>query len=1262
MNNLILYLRYCATLVVTLTLVHNYTYAQHYGNDDGKSLFPNISPPTIASFNKYIDHPVGLYNGNPDLSVPLYAIQDGAIQLPIALRYNNSGIKVEEEASWVGLGWNLNVGGVITQNVMGCYDQADLLYDEFKDDPLFKTPSTVGGFANLYLNSELEYRLKDLIAGNRYGLHAYRPQITGKLKPDVFYFSYPGNSGKFMIDPQTNVPYILVREQAIDVKVNYGELDLSGLPHGKGQQAISSFTITTTEGVEYIFKNACFTYGRTNNLEDILSASYMLSETVYPNGQKIIYTYGPKKKSSKWTCSELIEKRERMSGTHSGLNVPYIEKAYRVGKHFNADTRETEDRATHNVAEEYCLKSIRTTNYHVLFVTSEREDYEDSEKLDEIIIGHSKDDGMIFKFDYSYFESQFYLGKNWNIGRWNINSPEKERKHASHRLKLNSVKSPLGGEHNFFYNEKVQLPRKDSYAVDYWGYYNGQEKNETFLPDMDLLLFGSYNEYDRRIKIETERLPKAKRYHDLYYIKAGMLTGIEYPTGGYMEYTYDSNIFHEIGIDQWPNILRRTVAFTPSAASIHPYPYPSLESVPSFIPSSSDIDRAKGKMSEKITSIGGWSVDTTSFISTMDCEGILKISLNAGSVYNFWDKIQEIPVQYSVVEVDRNGIDYHMFSYHRDDNIFSNSTEMQEREFIKSISLKQGKRYKLFVKYPDTGEYPQYGSGSASMQVNYDKKPMIQSTVSSGCGVKVSYINHYESKNKAKLLQSKHYDYGKGMLHSPVNFAHIKDNLVMTSTNISNEGVPGSKVDRFYMNMIYIYGNNSISNPYGFSSGVGYSTVREYDIVYNDTEDMKTKTIYEFHNHKSGYKPGFFKIENNDIGLSDSSQDAKPNAILNGKIKSKTTIKDYEVVDSKEEYTYAMKKTHKFWGFNVDHNLNVGVSEIAKENTISMGWVVEITTSTECSSDYYCSPRSKTTQSLCIDCGDIKDWLDASVYELFSYDVTLTKKESILDGVKVTETYSYNPSTLLLRERTITGSDGLYQYRYSYPSDYSCGIYSTMSAKNILTPIIEERLYKNNFLIGGKLTEYDWSNNNSNNIIKPSKIYYAEIKDKYLLDKEFKCPVRKAEVFPNERITYKKFDRYGNVTHIEQDGIASFYLWSYGGQYPIAEIVNATYDQVEAAVKQSFSISNIDALSEMSNPPVEKIESLRDNSNLKNAHVSTYSYRPLLGMVKSTNPSGLTTSYSYYTDDYYGKLKGIYFIDNGVPKVIQIYNYNHRNK
>lgn len=94
----------------------------------------NIPPPEIniptspeaAMISRFGDIPIGYYTGTAIISIPIYVVKDGDLQIPITLDYHSSGIKVDDQATWVGLGWNLSVGGQIVQEVRGKSDEFDL--------------------------------------------------------------------------------------------------------------------------------------------------------------------------------------------------------------------------------------------------------------------------------------------------------------------------------------------------------------------------------------------------------------------------------------------------------------------------------------------------------------------------------------------------------------------------------------------------------------------------------------------------------------------------------------------------------------------------------------------------------------------------------------------------------------------------------------------------------------------------------------------------------------------------------------------------------------------------------------------------------------------------------------------------------------------------------------------------------------------------------------------------------------------------------
>lgn len=112
-------LAYDTTKVKKKTILNRTTTAQTTTTQT--NFTPNVIPPSpnAASLGKYGDIPVSYYTGLVNTSIPIYTISDQDIQIPISLSYHHGGIRVEEEASVVGLGWSLNAGGVITRTIRG---------------------------------------------------------------------------------------------------------------------------------------------------------------------------------------------------------------------------------------------------------------------------------------------------------------------------------------------------------------------------------------------------------------------------------------------------------------------------------------------------------------------------------------------------------------------------------------------------------------------------------------------------------------------------------------------------------------------------------------------------------------------------------------------------------------------------------------------------------------------------------------------------------------------------------------------------------------------------------------------------------------------------------------------------------------------------------------------------------------------------------------------------------------------------------------
>jgi hypothetical protein len=253
------------------------------------------------------------------------------------------------------------------------------------------------------------------------------------------------------------------------------------------------------------------------------------------------------------------------------------------------------------------------------------------------------------------------------------------------------------------------------------------------------------------------------------------------------------------------------------------------------------------------------------------------------------------------------------------------------------------------------------------------------------------------------------------------------------------------------------------------------------------------------------------------------------------------------------------------------------------------------------------------------------DAVGGTLFDYYNYYITtgipiITSSSEYMDGLTKTTTYSNYNSIGLPGEMQILDSKGAgYTTKYKYH-------YTTIS---------ETQRYKASTILSQTINEYqDWGNG----MIEPGIIKFQP-----------------TTISPLEsRIVYHNRDKYGNAQFISKDGTENIvYIWSYNGQYPIAEIKNATYDNVLNAIGGQWEIDHIADEAEPSTDDFDLINGLRSNSALKSAIISTYTYLPGVGMTSSSDSRG---NMIYYRYDSFGRLV-IVFDKN--KQVIKHYCYNY---
>ncbi len=195
--------------------------------------------------------------------------------------------------------------------------------------------------------------------------------------------------------------------------------------------------------------------------------------------------------------------------------------------------------------------------------------------------------------------------------------------------------------------------------------------------------------------------------------------------------------------------------------------------------------------------------------------------------------------------------------------------------------------------------------------------------------------------------------------------------------------------------------------------------------------------------------------------------------------------------------------------------------------------------------------------------------------------------------------------------------------------------------QNILTPI-ETSEWK-----GGKLSKASF--NRFDFVTSPiGKIYLDKIQSINLTAPSTTftaSSVNNNTIVKDSRYRDEASTRFedGNLVQlIKKDGVITTYLWGYGSQYPVAKIINATYDVAKNYVTPSIL-----------NAPSSD-ETLRSHLNvlrsIPNAHVTTYTYKPLAGISSETDSRGKTIFYEY---DALNRLVLIRDQDNNIVKKIE---------
>lgn len=501
-----------AVTIIATFLLQAFLSIQVNGQDLASLTYDKLLPdfqqmtPEVASLGQYGNVGVSAYTGSPDIKIPLFNVTSGATSLPVFLYYDASGIKVTQEATFVGLGWNLSFGGCINHIVCGYDDFSD---PENKSYAYFKQNIKPYILYNQYrfhrgyiASGELNFKVYFIHPQEEDGFYLIKDLANGLHIPDIFQASFCGHSVSFVIDWETKMPIIIKSDGTqykiecnIQYKTQYPEFINITDDHGTTYQFSAykefdkkdSFYLTKIYGSDGPEGNSAIdiTYQQdycTGGGRKYQSIAKMVSQNIYiPIDAQMAFT------------SAINGKRTKGLSTYGTFNYD----CYKVYP-----------------------SAIVTRQQTVKFELGDRTDVKNARSIRRISV--TAPDGTCthdINFDYSYFEES----KLNNTG-------------TGKRLKLKNI-SIDGKKYSFQYNESESMSDSRSCSQDFWGYYNGIDNMDDFCSSP------RYKQLDGNQYSCIEYLGEANRFASADKSKTWTLNRIVYPTGGYTDFEMEANRF-----------------------------------------------------------------------------------------------------------------------------------------------------------------------------------------------------------------------------------------------------------------------------------------------------------------------------------------------------------------------------------------------------------------------------------------------------------------------------------------------------------------------------------------------------------------------------------------------------------------------------------------------------------------------------------------------------------------------------------------------
>jgi len=1150
--------------------------------DEPVSIPPSPSAAKIAQFQM---SPPNLYTGAVSQSVPLHSFNFDGIPINLSLNYHSGGIRVAEEASWVGLGWAFNPIGIVSRTIKGYNDLSNNsflkghVYDE-------EIPDEIHIFDRYY------NRLRDQKVDT---------------EPDKFTYNLLGSSGEFILSKKEKTGTVLV----IKLKKNGDKIEFD--------ETNQTFTVTTPQGYKGFFNKKEYTTvvgsGGCGANQDGCDPSCIDPMEIINYSKRAI---------TSWYLTAIVSPRNHW------LNFEY-KHPNDVSNYVSETSPNYSERGTFftsSVAPDWDLKACNKTifehvylskitgsklPFEINFTTEDRSDIaplQDSfkpilQRGNPTLLPPQRLTGISVSGigGYTLFNKNIQLIQSYfDGGGANVSTDYK-------RLKLDAVLIQ-DQKYEFEYLLEHDFPEKQSVKIDYWGFYNNQDKVLGFLYPVS----GNYSSIpwgggtlnsligfymDEYFYYQTE-----DRKANFNYGKIGLLSKVTFPTGGTSEFEYEGHQYKLSGNE------------------VH---------VPS------------GDRSYNVSGLDGYDEETFYYSGyiyrTVQEDGIDKI---CGDCYNECKQRLEIKFgQYckdfyqasydptyacyissdealirAVELLDSDGVVLRSFNFDYLWGYGGENGSASKYEETMNLELEPGYYTIRSYRIMEGGQAKAYGTAVVNMPAKCSEPYYSYSAVlfnQSAGGARIKSVISKDADGTPAERRSFEYkestSFTSGRLMSPL--LHMNKFL----GPITEELDPYETFCNTSNNCWKICPDNQRDNCVPCDEG---------------SSDPDCKPYYDLYAYYVGvsgsYIPGTYAAEGSHIGYSkvkETFEAASGTGILG--FKEHHFYNEPNVISKTGEYILEL------------YNTANGRKET--ESTHKANGIVAAFEDPKYTNSSAVVGKGLKVQRFVGGLPGILEW-----YNIYEKDEVRHQVESFVmadNGIQIESItdYTYNDHGFV-KSQVTTGSDQVTRaVEYQYPTDFSSGtVISKMKANNMIGTVIEQKSKVDGRVVEAKGVQYQLYNG-----------IYIVPKESFVFG-EGGAPFQSTSngtTFGGgyeSEVKYDQYDSYCNVTqYTSRNGISTVIIWGYNNLYPVAKIVNATQTQVDD-VSYTAGTGYLDET---------EAHSLRNS--LPQSQVTVYLYDTVLGLKQIIDPNGRSTFYDY---DDMGRLK---VIQDAEGNIIEEYTYHYQD-